>query len=641
MILACHGINKSFGEEVIVTDGSFHIEDHEKAALVGPNGAGKTTIFKMIVGELPMDSGNVVLTRGKTLGYLAQHQNMESDNTIYEEVKTAKADIIEMEHQIRAIELEMKHLSGQRLNERLETYNRLMAAFERANGYAYESEITGVLKGLGFSEDDFSKQVTTLSGGQKTRVSLGKLLLTKPDILLLDEPTNHLDLNSIAWLETYLLNYPGAVLIVSHDRYFLNRVVTKVVEIELGKLMTYMGNYSDYAVKKQQLRDARLKEYLNQQQEIKHHEAVIEKLRSFNREKSIKRAESREKMLEKIKPVDKPMEVKTDIHLKLEPSCVSGNDVLSVEHLSKSFPPQTLFTDVNFEIKRGEHVAVIGDNGTGKTTLLKILNQVISADSGSFKLGTNVQIGYYDQEHHVLHMEKTIFDEISDDYPTLTNTQIRNVLAAFLFTGDDVYKLIGDLSGGERGRVSLAKLMLSEANFLILDEPTNHLDITSKEILEKALNDYTGTVLYVSHDRYFINQTATRILDLVNQTFVNYIGNYDYYLEKKEALTAAYAGQNADICAPSGSSTASQTESKLSWQEQKEAQAKARKRANDLKKTEDRISKLEERSVEIDELMTLEEIYTNSVKCQELAKEKAEIEKELEKLYEVWEELAE
>lgn len=644
MILACHGINKSFGEEVIVADGSFHIEDHEKAALVGPNGAGKTTIFKMIVGELPMDSGNVVLTKGKTLGYLAQHQNMESGGTIYEEVKTAKADIIEMERQIRAIELEMKHLSGERLNERLETYNRLTAAFERANGYAYESEITGVLKGLGFSEEDFSKPVATLSGGQKTRVSLGKLLLTKPDILLLDEPTNHLDLNSIAWLETYLLNYSGAVLIVSHDRYFLNRVVTKVIEIELGKLMTYMGNYSDYATKKQQLREARLKEYLNQQQEIKHHEAVIEKLRSFNREKSIKRAESREKMLEKIKPVDKPMEVKTDIHLKLEPSCVSGNDVLSVEHLSKAFPPQTLFTDANFEIKRGEHVAVIGDNGTGKTTLLKILNQVIPADSGSFKLGTNVQIGYYDQEHHVLHMEKTIFDEISDDYPTLTNTQIRNVLAAFLFTGDDVYKLIGDLSGGERGRVSLAKLMLSEANFLILDEPTNHLDITSKEILENALNDYTGTVLYVSHDRYFINQTATRILDLVNRTFVNYIGNYDYYLEKKEELTAAYAEQPADAFASPTSASAPtnpQSDSKLSWQEQKEAQAKARKRANDLKKTEERINKLEERSAEIDDLMTQEEIYTNSVKCQELANEKAKIQEELEQLYEVWEELAE
>ncbi len=636
MILACHGISKAFGENVIVTEGSFHIEDHEKAALVGPNGAGKTTIFKMIVGELPSDRGEVILTKGKTLGYLAQHQDMVSGSTIYEEVKLAKADIIAMERQIREIEHELKHLTGDALSARLETYNRLTASFERANGYAYESEITGVLKGLGFDEKDFSKPVDTLSGGQKTRVSLGKLLLTRPDILLLDEPTNHLDLNSIAWLETYLLNYSGAVLIVSHDRYFLDRVVTKVLEIEMGRLTSYLGNYSDYAEKKRRLMDARLKEYLNQQQEIKHHEAVIEKLRSFNREKSIKRAESREKMLEKITPLEKPAEMNTEIHLTLEPSRVSGNDVLSVEHLSKSFPGQVLFSDVNFEIKRGEHIAVIGDNGTGKTTLLKILNQVIPADTGTFSLGTNVEIGYYDQEHHVLHMDKTIFDEISDDYPDLTNTKIRNMLAAFLFTGDDVFKRIGDLSGGERGRVSLAKLMLSRANFLILDEPTNHLDISSKEILEKALNEYTGTLLYVSHDRYFINQTATRILDLVNRTFVNYIGNYDYYLEKKDELTAVYAGPDHS---PGIASSGNVSESKLSWQEQKEIQAKERKRLNELKKTEERITELEERDAAIDETMSLEEVFTNSVRCQELADEKAAIAAELEHLYERWEEL--
>lgn len=635
MILACHGLCKSFGENVIVTEGSFHIEDHEKSALVGPNGAGKTTLFKMIVGELPTDGGEIVLTKGKTLGYLAQHQDMVSGSNIYEEVKLAKADIIAMEQQIRSIELELKSLEGDALAARLETYHRLTAAFERDNGYAYESEITGVLKGLGFGEEDFSKPVATLSGGQKTRVSLGKLLLTKPDILLLDEPTNHLDLNSIAWLETYLLNYPGAVLIVSHDRYFLDRVVTKILEIELGKLMVYTGNYSAYAEKKRQLREARLKEYLNQQQEIKHHEAVIEKLRSFNREKSIKRAESREKMLEKIKPIEKPAEMNTEIHLTLEPSRISGNDVLSVDSLGKSFPNQVLFTDVSFEIKRGEHIAVIGDNGTGKTTLLKILNQVLPADTGTFTLGTNVEIGYYDQEHHVLHMEKTIFDEISDDYPELTNTRIRNMLAAFLFTGDDVFKRIGDLSGGERGRVSLAKLMLSRANFLILDEPTNHLDITSKEILEKALNDYTGTLLYVSHDRYFINQTATRILELVNHTFVNYIGNYDYYLEKREELTAAYAGGEEAL----SSSAGTVSESKLSWQEQKEAQARERKRLNELKKTEERITTLEERDAEIDRMMAQEEVFTNSMKCQELADKKASIAAELEVLYERWEEL--
>ena len=639
MILACHGISKAFEEKIIVDNGSFHIEDHEKAALVGPNGAGKSTILKMIVGELPIDSGNVILTRGKTLGYLAQHQNMNSSNSIYDEVKSAKAHLIAMEEQLRSIELEMKDLSGSELNSRMETYHRLTAAFERENGYAYESEITGVLKGLGFQEEEFSRPVSTLSGGQKTRVSLGKLLLSKPDILLLDEPTNHLDLNSITWLETYLLNYTGAVLIVSHDRYFLNRIVTKVIEIEAGQVMTYLGNYSDFSYKKKQLREAQLKEYLNQQQEIKHQEAVIEKLRSFNREKSIKRAESREKMLNKIERIEKPQEINTDIHLTLTPSVVSGNDVLSIEHLSKAFPPQQLFSDVSFEIKRGEHVAIIGDNGTGKTTLLKILNGLVDADHGSFTLGTNVHIGYYDQEHHVLHMEKTIFDEISDDYPSLTNTEIRNMLAAFLFTGDDVFKLIGDLSGGERGRVSLAKLMLSEANFLILDEPTNHLDIASKEILEHALNDYTGTLLYVSHDRYFINQTATRILDLVNQKFVNYIGNYDYYLEKKEELTAAYTSEvNAS---DSASPASAPSENKLSWQEQKEAQAKERKRQNDLRKTEKRITALEERDSEIDQLMMKEEIFTNSVKCQELAQEKATIAEELEELYEKWEELEE
>ena len=628
MVLACHGITKAFGENTIVTDGSFHIEDHEKVALVGPNGAGKSTLLKMIVGELSPDRGDVILTKGKTLGYLAQHQDMSGSATIYEEVRLAKADLIEMERQIRSIEQELPALEGEALSARLETYNRLMAEFERQNGYAYESEITGVLKGLGFTEEDFSKPVSTLSGGQKTRVSLGKLLLTNPDILLLDEPTNHLDLTSIAWLETYLLNYQGAVLIVSHDRYFLNRVVTKVLEIELGQLSTYLGNYAKYAEKKQQVREARLKEYLKQQQEIKHQEAVIEKLRSFNREKSIRRAESREKMLEKMTPVEKPMEVNTQIQLTLEPSCISGNDVLKVEHLSKSFPNQTLFQDISFEIKRGEHVAIIGDNGTGKTTLLKILNEVLPADGGTFILGTNVHIGYYDQEHHVLNMEKTIFDEISDAYPSLTGTRIRNMLAAFLFTGDDVFKRIKDLSGGERGRVSLAKLMLSEANFLILDEPTNHLDITSKEILEKALNDYTGTILYVSHDRYFINQTATRILDLVNQTFVNYIGNYDYYLEKKEELTKAYASTPANTSSLPSTNTTSVSEGKLSWQEQKEAQAKERKRQNDLRKTEERITQLEERDGEIDQMMMEEEIFTNSVKCQELAHEKAAIAEE-------------
>ena len=634
MILACHNLNKSFGENRIVADGSFHIEENEKAALVGVNGAGKSTILKMIVGDTPLDSGSVILAKDKSFGYLAQVQTLTSGQTIYEEIKSAKADIINLEKRIRETEQNLKHLTGKELDERLNAYHNMMQRFEMENGYAYQSEIIGVLKGLGFSENEFSLPVETLSGGQKTRVSLGKLLLTKPDILLLDEPTNHLDLNSIRWLENYLLNYKGAVLIVSHDRYFLNRVVTKVIEIENGHLTTYAGNYSDYSKKKELIRDMRLKEYLKEQQEIKHQEAVIEKLRSFNREKSIKRAESREKMLDRMTPAEKPQELNATIHLRLEPSKVSGNDVLKVEHLSKSYPQLTLFSDVNFQIRRGEHVAVIGDNGTGKTTLLKILNEVLSADAGSFSLGTNVEIGYYDQEHHVLHMDKTIFEEISDDYPALNNTKIRNVLAAFLFTGDEVFKPIRELSGGERGRVSLAKLMLSNANFLILDEPTNHLDIISKEILEKALNDYTGTVLYVSHDRYFINQTASRILELTNQTFVNYIGNYDYYLEKKDELTAVYT-KSEQLTA-----ITNEQQAKSDWKDQKESQAKERKRKNDFKKCEERISKLEALIEEIDASMLDPEVYTNSVKCQELANKKQDIETELESLYERWEELA-
>ena len=541
MILSCQNICKAFGEEEIIKDACFHIEEKEKAALIGNNGAGKTTLLRIIMNELSADSGSVVISRDKKIGYLAQYQDIHGHQTIYDELSSTKQHIIDMENRIRTLEQEMKNSQGDQLEKLMQTYSRLTHQFELENGYAYKSQIAGVLKGLGFSEEDFTKQIETLSGGQKTRVALGKLLLSQPDILLLDEPTNHLDMESIAWLENYLLTYPGAVLIVSHDRYFLDKVVTKVVEIEAGYVRMYSGNYSAYALKKAQLRDAQYKAYLNQQREIKHQEAVIAKLKSFNREKSIRRAESREKMLDKMQRLDKPAEINDQMRLTLEPRFISGNDVLTVEELSKTFPGQTLFQNISFEIKRGERVALIGNNGTGKTTLLKILNQVIPADSGKFTLGSKVQIGYYDQEHHVLHMEKTVFQEISDTYPTLTETQIRNMLAAFLFTGDDVFKVISSLSGGERGRVSLAKLMLSEANFLILDEPTNHLDIASKEILEEALNSYTGTVLYVSHDRYFINQTATRIMDLTNQAIVNYIGDYDYYLEKKEELTAKYA----------------------------------------------------------------------------------------------------
>ena len=638
MILSCQGISKSFGEKVILEDASFHIEEREKAALIGNNGAGKTTLLRIIMNELHADSGQVVLMKDKQIGYLAQYQDVQGHRTVYEELLSTKQYIIDMEERMRSMELEMKHASGEELDRLMNSYTRLTHEFELENGYAYKSELMGVLNGLGFTEEDFNKQVATLSGGQKTRVALGKLLISKPDILLLDEPTNHLDMESIAWLETYLLNYPGAVFIVSHDRYFLDKVVTKVIEIETGHIRMYSGNYSAYAEKKAQLRDAQYKAYLNQQRDIKHQEAVIVKLKSFNREKSIKRAESREKMLNKIQRIEKPLEVQSQMRLSLEPRVVSGNDVLTVEELAKSFPQQKLFSNISFQIKRGERVALIGNNGTGKTTMLKILNGLLDADAGSFSLGAKVQIGYYDQEHHVLHAEKTIFQEISDTYPTLTETEIRNMLAAFLFTGDDVFKEISALSGGERGRVSLAKLMLSEANFLILDEPTNHLDIASKEILEEALNSYTGTVLYVSHDRYFINQTATRILDLTNQSVVNYIGDYDYYLEKKEELTEKYAPSAAETATEAKEEAPS--EGKLTWQQQKEEQARKRKQENELKKVETRIEELETRDKEIDDTLVLPDVCTNVGRCAELSREKDKIQQELEELYEKWETLA-
>jgi ATP-binding cassette subfamily F protein 3 len=637
MILSCSNISKAFGSNEVIKHASFHIEEHEKAAIVGINGAGKSTLLKIIIGEMPSDEGEVVISKGKTMGYLSQHQDLSGERTVFEEVLEIKRPIIEMEAKIRQMELDMKHLTGDELNDMLSSYSRLNHEFEQQNGYAYQSEVTGVLKGLGFVEEDFKKPVSALSGGQKTRVALGRLLLSKPDIILLDEPTNHLDMESIAWLEGYLVNYDGSVIIVAHDRYFLDRVVTKIVELDNGIMSVYQGNYTDYSGKRAMIREAKMKAYLNQQQEIKHQEEVITKLKSFNREKSIRRAESREKMLDKIERLDKPSEVNDEMKIRLEPNIISGNDVLTVRDLKKAFDQNLLFDHVDFEIKRGERVAIIGGNGTGKTTILKILNGILGADQGEIVLGSKVHIGYYDQEHQVLHMDKTLFDELQDTYPSMNNTQIRNILAAFLFTGDDVYKRVKDLSGGERGRVSLAKLMLSEANFLILDEPTNHLDITSKEILEEALNNYTGTVLYVSHDRYFINRTATRILDLTNQTMVNYIGNYDYYLEKRELMTSLYAASPVTAEALREDTT----ETKLDWKAQKEEQARLRKRQNELKKIEDEIHKLETRDGEIDELLVKEEIFTDVPKLMELNQEKDAIGKQLESLYQQWEELAE
>ncbi|MCM1257473.1 MAG: ABC-F family ATP-binding cassette domain-containing protein [Roseburia sp.] len=635
MILACQNISKAFGTEEILKNVSFHIEENEKAGIVGINGAGKTTLLKIIMGELSADAGEVVLGKGKTIGYLAQYQDISGNNSILKEVLSAKAELIAMEEQLRGMEDAMHGLSGEELNLHLEKYNRLHDEFTLKDGYAYRSEVTGVIRGLGFSEEDFDRNIATLSGGEKTRVALGKLLVVRPDVLILDEPTNHLDMSSIAWLETFLGNYRGAVLIVSHDRYFLDKIVTKVVELFQHQCSVFMGNYSDYGAKKAAVREAQIKAYYNQQREIKRQEEVIAKLKSFNREKSIKRAESREKMLDKIERLEKPTEEQTDMRIHLEPNITSGNDVLLVEGIGKSFGENHLFSDITFEIKRGERVALIGDNGTGKTTMLKMINEMVPLDSGKITLGTNVHIGYYDQEHQVLHEEKTLFEEISDAYPGLTNTQVRNILAAFLFTEDDVFKRIGDISGGEKGRVSLAKLMLSEANFLILDEPTNHLDITSKEILEDALNNYTGTVFFVSHDRYFINQTATRILDLTQETVVNYIGNYDYYLEKHD--TAMKTVASAEKPEEEKKSEAG----KLDWRQQKEEQAKIRKHAARLKQTEDAIAEKEARIEELNQELNLPENATNSAKLNEINGKLLEVTAELEQLYEDWEKLAE
>lgn len=643
MILQCSHINKAFITDVILSDISFHINEQEKAAIVGINGSGKSTLIKIIMKQLDADSGEVIIAKGTTVGYLAQNQEYESGHTILEEMQDAKPEILQLEKQLANLSAKMNEAEGKELESYIKQFDAAQHRFDQLNGYAYQSELTGVLKGLGFDTSDFDKPVSSLSGGEKTRVALAKMLLTAPDLIILDEPTNHLDLNAIRWLEGYLSQYNGAVLIVAHDRYFLDKIVTKVIELRQTKAMVYMGNYTEYSKKRQAILDAMMKQYENQQAEIKHQEEVITKLRQFNREKSIKRAESREKMLEKIDRLEKPVEEKTQMHLLFTPKYQSGNDVLMVQDLSKSFESNILFQNINFELKRGEHVAIIGDNGTGKTTLLKIINELLPADSGSFTLGTNVDIGYYDQEHHILHMEKTVFEEIQDTYPHMTNTEIRNLLAAFLFTEDDVFKQVKSLSGGERGRVSLAKLMLSDANFLILDEPTNHLDIDSKAILENAINRFEGTVLYVSHDRYFINTTAHRILDLTGNRLLNYIGNYDYYLEKKEAMEQAHLSASDTLSSPSGSTA--ETESakegtKLSWQQQKEEQARQRKIQNELNKVEQKIEALEADNEKIDAALSNPKNATNSVKLQELANKKAENDSQLEELMERWEELS-
>lgn len=635
LILNATNISKSFGSNEIIKDANFLVNEHEKVAIVGVNGAGKTTLLKILTGEEHADSGNVILAKDAKLGYLRQINNVDSTLSIIDELYTVIEHILNMEKRMLEMQEQMQHLSGEELEELYSSYTALTHSYELMDGYAAKSKVIGILKGLGFDENDFDRKINTLSGGQKTRVFLAKLLLEEPDIILLDEPTNHLDLRSIEWLESYLLNYKGAVIIVSHDRYFLDKIVSKVIDIENAEVQMYSGNYSDFSAKKQMLLDAKMKEYLNQQQEIKHQEAVITKLKQFNREKSIKRAESRQKQLEKIERVEAPKTHIENMRLSLDISKESGKDVLTVHDLSKSFDEKHLFSNINFEIKRGERVAIIGDNGTGKTTLLKIINGLLTPDTGEVIHGSNVSIAYYDQEHQVLHMDKTLFDEISDTYPEMNNTQIRNILAAFLFTGEDVYKKIGDLSGGERGRVSLVKLMLSKANFLLLDEPTNHLDILSKDVLESALNSFPGTICYVSHDRYFINKTATRILDLTGNRLLDYIGNYDYYIEKRGAVEGAANLSNNNI----EEKPTEISDSKQEWIENKTAQAQKKKISNALNKCEKEIEKIEEKLALIDGEFANPEISSNVGKLMELQKEKTALEEKLEKLMNEWEEL--
>lgn len=679
MILACKSVKKEFPQKQVLRDCSFFVEEGEKVALIGVNGAGKTTLFRILTGEMEPDEGEVVFAKSKTFGYLAQHQDLTASGTIYGYLLSTKQEIPDLEDKIRENERRMKNLEGEELARALKEYDQDMHRFEQMDGYAYRSEVVGVLKGLGFEEKDFDQDIRELSGGQKTRVSLGRLLLAKPDLILLDEPTNHLDMESVRWLENFLQNYRGAVIVAAHDRYFLDKIVTKVVEIENGEIMTFPGNYTAFRQKKEIIRNAQRKAWQNEQQEIEHQQEVISKLKSFNREKSVKRAESREKMLEKQlqNRTEKPPEEDYAMRLSFQPDTVSGQDVLLAEGLEKSFGEKHLFSEMDIQIRRGERVALIGGNGTGKTTILKIINGMVPQDAGTVRLGAKVKIGYFDQEHHTLHADKTVFDEIGDAYPTFDNTRIRSVLAAFLFTGEDVFKRVGDLSGGERGRLSLAKLMLSGANFLVLDEPTNHLDVTSREILEQALNEYTGTLLYVSHDRYFINRTATRILELENGKLTSWQGNYDYYAEKKNApgsdpapgrKTERISGESAGDRTPAsrkaagkkiepektggssggpeagksgGSVAAADGSSKGDWLMQKEEKARLRRQKNELERTEAEISRLEARNEEIDTLFTQEEVFSDAARLLALQKEKEENEQTLLELYERWEALGE
>jgi len=605
------------------------VNEGEQTAIVGVNGAGKTTLFKVLTGELIPDSGDIFLKNGTSIGYLSQTVDYSSHKTVYDELHSADQTLLELDTTIKTYEQQMAHSTPD--EKIIHDYHKAIEDFESMDGYSYESRIKGILKGLGFPESSWSQNVSTLSGGQKTRLALGRLLLIQPDLLFLDEPTNHLDLEAIRWLENYLNNYKGTLLIISHDRYFLDRIVHKIVDIELGKANVYQGNYTAFVQKKEFDQYIATKHYEEQQAEIKRQEAIIKQLRSFKQEKFIKRAASREKALEKIDPLDKPIDLQDNMRLALNPKRESGMDVLQLKDLSLGYDNVPLFSDANLNIYKGERIALIGKNGTGKSSLLKLLLGDLKPISGSAKIGQSVEIAYYDQEHTTLNESFTLVEEIAEDFPTMEMSKIRNLLASFLFTGDDVFKKVGTLSGGEKGRLSLAKLMLAKGNFLLLDEPTNHLDMISKEVLEKALRHYTGTILFISHDRYFINRVATKVWELDQERIKEYHGRYDYYIEKKEQENTSDKSNIAE--SPNAS------ENKQNWERMKQQQKDERKLQNQIDELEAEITSIETRMEAIDEELTHEEIFSNYEKSSALMKEKNSLEAELEEKLNKWETL--
>ena len=637
VVLSCKDISKSYGIREVLKNVTFSINEGDKVGIIGGNGEGKSTLFKIITKELSQDSGEIFIDKNKTIGYLTQHVDLDLDNTIYEEMNLVFKDILDIESRLHNLEVKMTEPydeSNAAYHEKIiKDYTTLQDLFSLKGGYTYKGEISRVLKGLGFLEEDFNKVINTLSGGQKTRVSLCKLLLKNPDIILLDEPTNHLDLEAIEWLEEYLKTYKGTVLVISHDRFFLDAVTNNTFEVINGHVDCYNVSYTKFIDLRKKNYEAKLKAYNLQQAEIKRQEAIIEKFRSFNREKSIRAAESREKALEKMEIIDAPDKEKEASKIKFEASIKSGHDVLHIENLSKSYGENTLFSNLNLDLKRGEKVALIGENGRGKTTLFKIILNQIESNSGKVLLGTNVNVGYYDQEQSNLNLDKTIIDEVWDEFPTLTTSKLRGYLASFLFTGDDVFKVINTLSGGEKCRINLLKLMLSKSNLLLLDEPTNHLDIMSREALEDAILTYDGTLIVISHDRYFLNKVINRILELNEDGIKEYLGNYNYYQEKKinpnrfDVLEELANGKTK---------TQIKEEKKKKREQEKEEKAKKLK----LKDIENTISNSEEKLLELQEKLCLEEVYSNPQESEKVSKEIKLLEEKIAALYEEWESLA-